>query len=242
MRTAILAILILAASSRAHADERDEAIEKAVRESQVTLQIDREARRSRFQATVVARDGDVITVLTAGHGLGPADSGADLMIGRGEKAARARVEAVARNPNYRPPPSGDIPGADNALARLRIEPDGTLPAVALRPVELARFAIPEPAGRTLTVRSMDQFGAAHVMKAGNYSNPRWLEWGPSYSPVAGDSGGGVFVVRERADGTIGPVVVAVVVDRGERGGGASILHRKDRWVAAALKAPDKAGR
>ena len=65
--------------------------------------------------------------------------------------------------------------------------------------ELAAWAIPEPTGKTLTVGMIDQFGRSHTLKAGNYSNPRWLEWGPTYRPAPGDSGSGVFVIRIKPD-------------------------------------------
>ena len=88
---------------------------------------------------------------------------------------------------------------------------------------------------------VDQFGEAHVVKGGNYSNPRWLEWGPAYRPVGGDSGSGVFVLRRKPDGTIVPILVGVVVDRSERGGGASLVHPKDKWVQAATEAGQAQG-
>jgi hypothetical protein len=45
----------------------------------------------------------------------------------------------------------------------------------------------------------------------------------------------VFVLRSRPDGGAGPILIGVVVDRSTRGGGASLIHRKERWVDAALK-------
>ena len=234
MPTAVLLISLLA-SPPAGDPAKPDMIAPGIRESQVMLQIDHDGKRTQLQATVVSREGDVVTVLTAGHGVGSAHEGTKIRLRRGDRSTTGIVESVTRNPYYRGPGSEDIPGADNAAARIRVAAEGTLVIEDLKAVEVSGFADPGPGGRTLTVQTVDQFGNPHVVKAGNYSNPRWLEWGPSYSPVPGDSGSGVFVVRIKPDGSTGPVLVGVVVDRSGSGGGASILHRKDRWVDAAIK-------
>ncbi len=231
-----IAILLASLLAAAPADDpaKPDPIAPGVRDSQVMLQIDHDGKRTQFQATVVAREDDTVTVLTAGHGVGPAHEGTKIRLRRGDRSTTGIVESVTRNPFYRGPGSEDIPGADNAAARIRVVAEGTLEIEALKVAEVSGWATPEPTGRTLTIQTVDQFGNPHVVKAGNYSNPRWLEWGPSYSPIPGDSGSGVFVVRLKPDGTTGPVLIGVVVDRSERGGGASILHRKDRWVDVAI--------
>lgn len=175
-----------------------------------------------------------LTVLTAAHAIGPADEGAGLRLTQGTTVLDGQVEAVARNPHYRSPPAGDVPGADNAVARFRFDGD----ANRLNPIataELARWAVPDPSGSTVPIQMIDQFAKGRAVRAGNFTNPRWLEWGPSYSPVSGDSGSGVFVLRREPDGTTHPLLIGVVVDRAERGGGASLLSRKDAWVEAALR-------
>ena len=149
-----------------------------------------------------------------------------------------RVESVVRNPFYRPGPSGDVPGADNAVARVFIPAEPEL-LRALGTAEMSAVTVPEPGGRVLSVQVVDQFKVGRVVKAGNFTNPRWLEWGPSYRPVAGDSGSGVFVLKRFPDGQVRPILIGVVVDRGERGGGGSLLSREDAWVEAVLHPPDR---
>ena len=131
----------------------------------------------------------------------------------------------------------EAPGADNAVVRLRVEPPAVhsddYRALAIIDV-LADRPIPGPAGQTLPVHAFDAQGTEHAVRAGNYSNPRWLEWGPSYRPIPGDSGGGVFFLRRGTDGGSRPVLIGVVVERSDRGGGASLISRQQRWLAEAL--------
>jgi hypothetical protein len=210
-------------------------IAEGVRETQITLSMERGGKRTQLQGTVIAKEDGILTVLTAAHGLGPRDVGGVIRLKQGDGAATGRVEKADRNPFYRPPPTSDIPGADNAILHVRLDEGGSLDATKLRTAEVAGWAIPEPNGQLVTVQMIDQFGTGHMVKGGNYSNPRWLEWGPAYRPVGGDSGSGVFVLRKKPDGTIGPILVGVVVDRSERGGGASLIHAKDKWVQAARR-------
>jgi hypothetical protein len=211
------------------------AIAEGVRETQLTLMMDRGGKRTQLQGTVIARDGRTLTVLTAAHGLGPKDVGEAIRLKQGGGVASGRVEKADRNPFYRPPPTTDIPGADNVIVRVRLDEGGSLDPAQVRAAEFAGWAIPDPGGQLVTVQMIDQFGAGHTVKGGNYSNPRWLEWGPAYRPVGGDSGSGVFVQRRKPEGTTGPLLVGVVVDRSERGGGASLVHAKDRWVQLATQ-------
>jgi len=81
---------------------------------------------------------------------------------------------------------------------------------------------------------IDGHGVEHAVRAGNYSNPRWLEWGPAYRPIPGDSGGGVFVVREGPDGRPRPILIGIIVGRDDKGGGASLVSLDQRWLAEAL--------
>ncbi len=222
------------------ADDRP-AIADGVRETQVTLALDRGGKRTRLQGTVIGKEDGTLTVLTAAHGFGPKDVGGEIRLKQGDGTAAGRVEKVDHNPYYRPQPTTDIPGADNAIVRIRLEEGGTLDRTKIRVAEIAGWAIPEPDGQVVTAQMVDQFGAGHFVKGGNYSNPRWLEWGPAYRPVGGDSGSGVFTLRKRVDGRIAPILVGVVVDRSERGGGASLVHSRDKWVQAAAKPAKPAG-
>ena len=213
---------------------------EGIRETQLTLSLERGAKKTQLQATVIGKDGPTLTILTAAHGLGPADVNASIQIRQGGKASTARVERVIRNPYFRPPPNSDIPGADNVIIRVRLDEGGTIELNALRVAVLAPWAIPDSDGQTVVIHTLDQFGKGHVVKAGNYSNPRWLEWGPTYRPIPGDSGSGVFIVRKKADGTTVPYLAGLVVDRSEQGGGASLIHLQDKWVFEATR-PIKPG-
>lgn len=234
-------ILLLAAMASPPADPpKTDPIAPGVRETQVTGMLIHDRKRTQFRATVIAKEGPTLTLLTAAHCLGQAEVGSPIRISRGDSEAQGRVLGIVRNPNYRPAPSADIPGADNAVARIRLDAVGDFPLDELGTAELAGWAVPDPGGGLLTVQMVDQFGKPHVVKAGNYTNPRWLEWGPSYRPAAGDSGSGVFVVRTAPDGATSVLLIGAVVDRSERGGGASLLHRKDRWVNSATRPPGAA--
>ncbi len=209
-------------------------IPDSIRETQVTLQIDQAKKRVQLQATVIARDADSVTLLTAAHGIAPDDRGAQVRLKRGDLWISGRVERVHRNPFYRPSATGDIPGADNAVTRISLDVGGTLEPASLRTAEITPWATPARDGGAIVVQCLDQNGRGQAAKGGNYSNPRWLEWGPAYRPIPGDSGSGVFVLRKKADGSVAPVLVGAVVDRSERGGGASLVSLKDAWLREAL--------
>ena len=221
--------------------------------TQVSVAVDREGSRRRFRATVLRVDGDVVTILTAAHCIAEEDKGwpAALLFGGGV-VVEGVVESATRNPLYRPNQPREIPGPDNAVARLRFrlgakpnaapgaEPEPTTPAEAafrsLRTIPaLTTKFYPGPMGRAVDVRMIDARGAEHAVLAGNHSNPRWLEWGPSYQPIPGDSGGGVVVVRPGPNGQPRPILIGVIVGRDDRGGGASLICLDQPWVAAALK-------
>lgn len=211
------------------------AIPDSIRETQLTLMIDHANKRVQLQSTVIAKSGDSLTLLTAAHGIGPADKGAQVRLKRGELWMAGRVERVERNPYYRPSPSGDIPGADNAVAQIRLDEGGTLDPATLRLAEISAWATPDRDGGAVVIQCLDQKGKGQVARGGNYSNPRWLEWGPAYRPIPGDSGSGVFVMRKKPDGTVAPVLIGAVVDRSESGGGASLLSLRDEWLRSAIE-------
>ena len=149
------------------------------------------------------------------------------------------VVAAARNPGYGRLPGG-YPGADNALALVKLDPDDPDQATfrdATRVAEVAdRLAFGRD-GQVRTVVAIDQRERAHAFRAGNYDNPRWLQWGPSYRPIPGDSGSGVFAYRiaDDPDEEPVPVLVGVVTDRDQLGGGASLVARELPWLAEALR-------
>ena len=228
--------------------------------TQVTVLVDREGSRRRFRATAVRVGAESLTVVTAAHCISEADRGwpVALLLDR-NVVVEGLVGPVARNPSYRPNQPREIPGPDNAVATFRFRfgtPDAaTAPAAgeptprpnldpaaerafrAIRPIGAVstRF-YPAPGGGAVAIRTIDGRGVEHAVRAGNHSNPRWLEWGPAYHPIPGDSGGGVFVVAPGADGTPRPVLIGVIVGRDDRGGGASLLCLDQPWMTRALAA------
>ena len=209
-----------------------------LRATQVTIAIEKDRKRRQFRATVMGRKDDVLTVLTAAHCISDADEdGPALLLIEGEVVEGA-VLSVVRNPSYRTGQNREIPGPDNAVARLRFRP-ANKPATeafeSLRPASaLAARSYPGPSGQTVSVRMIDGHGVEHAVRAGNYSNPRWLEWGPAYKPIPGDSGGGVFIMHPGPDGRPRPVLIGIIVGRDDRGGGASLVSRDMRWIAEEL--------
>ena len=231
----ILLLATLLAPFDGPTNSKPDPIAPGIRETQVTGMFVHDHTRTQFRATVIGKDGPRLTILTAAHCLGPAEVGSPIRFSRGDAALVGRVEAVVRNPNYRATPSGDVPGADNALALVRVEEGGTLPLDALKTAEMVSWPVPDFDGGIVTVQTIDQFEAPHVVKAGNFSNPRWLEWGPVYRPIPGDSGSGMFVVRASGDGSSQVLLIGPVVDRSDKGGGGSLVNRKDRWFDAATR-------
>lgn len=193
----------------------------------------------RFRATLVRKAPDSLHILTAAHCIDPGDVGRVLRLARDGDSLEARVVAVVRNPAFGTAPRGaEIPGADNALVELALEP-GDAPALLehLEPARLAPAPVPGPDGQAVPVYTIDQFGRAHGVRAGNFSNPRWLEWGPAYRPIPGDSGSGVFAYRRRPGSAPEPVLIGVVTDRSPLGGGASLVSRRDSWLSRSLSQP-----
>ncbi len=105
----------------------------------------------------------------------------------------------------------------------------------LAPASISVDIVPDPDGETLPIVSFDQFEKIHAVRAGNYSNPRWLEWGDTYRPIPGDSGSGVFVLRRHENGSLQPILIGVVTDRSQLGGGGSVISRRHAWIAQALR-------
>ncbi len=209
-----------------------------LRATQITLAIERAGSRRQFRATVMAIKDDTITVLTAAHCLSGEDQDGPALLLLDGEILEGTVQAVVRNPSYRINNGREVPGPDSAVARFRFEA-GNRPASeafrAIRPAAtLPTRSYPGPGGQTVGVRMIDGHGVEHAVKAGNYSNPRWLEWGPAYKPIPGDSGGGVFVIQARADGQARPILIGIIVGRDDKGGGASLVSLDQRWLAEAL--------
>ena len=219
--------------------------------TQLTVAVDREGSRRRFRATALRVESDVVTILTAAHCISDADKGWPVALLRGEGVViEGVVESAVRNPLYRPNQPKEIPGPDNAVARLRFrlgeENGAATPAqAAFRSIRtipaLSTKFYPAPGARPVDVRMIDGHGVEHAVRAGNHSNPRWLEWGPAYQPIPGDSGGGVVVVRPGPNGQSRPILIGVIVGRDDRGGGASLICLDQPWVAEAVKPSPRPG-
>ena len=209
-----------------------------LRATQVSIAIEKGRSRRQFRATVMARMERDLTVLTAAHCISDADENGPALLLLDGEVVEGTVLSVVRNPSYRTGQNREIPGPDNAVAKLRFKPSSKAAAGAfdsLKPAQaLSARSYPGPAGQTVSVRMIDGHGVEHAVRAGNYSNPRWLEWGPAYKPIPGDSGGGVFVMHAGTDGQPRPILIGIIVGRDDRGGGASLVSRDMRWIADEL--------
>ena len=218
-----------------------------LKETQVSIALERGRTRREFRATAMAVEGDVLTVMTAAHCVSDADKDGPALFLRDGEVVEGTVLSVVRNPSYREKPGakastpGEVPGPDNAIARFRFRPSNKAAEQAFRTIRPAQAlsgrAYPGPSGQAVAVHMTDQHGVEHGLKAHNLGNPRWLQWGPSYKPVPGDSGGGVFALQPLADGTSRPVLIGVIVGNDPFGGGASIVSRDQKWIADALPKP-----
>ena len=208
--------------------------------TQVTMTIERDGRQRRFRATIVGKKDLEITLFTAAHCLVESDiEGPAHLITADNEVLEASVLSVIRNPAYRNRTPNEIRGTDNAITRVRLKaPTNSAASRALdqlRPVEaLPSRPYPSPGGQTIAVRMIDAKGVEHALKAGNHRNPRYLEWGPSYKPIPGDSGGGVFVIREIPNARPQAILIGTIVGQDERGGAASLVSHEMKWVEDAL--------
>lgn len=236
-KVAILsAFLVATANAGGGAPDPSDRATSGIEESQVTILL-RGLRSSRFRATVVARRGRVLMAVTAAHCLAAAEAGNPVEIHRGESVLRGRIGKVDRNPAYQPPRFPQLMGTDIAIVSVHVDPDGEAEAGGLESIRAAGVAtgpIPAPDGRRVTVHISDQYGNEHVIPAGNFSNPKMLTWGPKFHPVRGDSGSGVFVLRNVAGAQPEPILIGVVVGSDDRGGGASLIHKRHPWVVQSL--------
>jgi hypothetical protein len=210
-----------------------------LRATQVTIAIEKDRRRRQFRGTVLARKDDTLTILTAAHCMSDADENGPALLLLDHEVVEGTVLSVVRNPAYRAGQSSEIGGPDSAIARLRCRAPTSKAAIeafgAVKPASaIAARSYPGPSGQTVAVRMIDGHGVEHAVRAGNYSNPRWLEWGLAYKPIPGDSGGGVFVINSGADGKAVPVLIGIIVGRDDKGGGASLVSKDMRWIADEL--------
>ncbi len=247
MSTIRLGLLVLLTSFPCfvRAQEKEQAPPKVpdwkalgVEPTQLTLVLDEKNLESRFRASVLASQDNRLTVLTAAHALAAKDQGQVIHLRQGQQSIDARVVEVIQNPDYTVSPYHDSPGADNAVARLQVLSEGEEAKSfldGLRIVKVTPWPIPDRLGQTVGIVTQDQFGKFHLVRAANFSNPFWLEWGPSYRPIPGDSGGGVFTVIKGKDGALQTILIGVVVVRSEVGGGASVVSRRYPWLDKAVE-------
>jgi len=133
----------------------------------------------------------------------------------------------------------EVPGADNAVATLRFPArpgQADLTTRPLRPApRLAASTYPGPSGGAVTARLFDADGRERSVRAGNFQNPRLLEWGHGFDPKSGDAGGGVFVLRGVPGGRPESFLIGVLMGPDERGGSASLVALDMNWLADALR-------
>jgi hypothetical protein len=213
-----------------------------VRDTQLNLRLELPMGERRFRATVLRRNERSLLILTAAHCLSRLDRSREIDLLLGERSLKAVVRQVVRNPSFDSAPPDAIPGADNALALIDVEPEDDEEAAILarlRPAELVRGRLFRPDGEVASVVMIDQKEREHELRAANYGNPRWLEWGPKYQPIPGDSGSGVFITLAGEPGKRRALLVGVVTDRSPTGGGASLVHGREPWLVEGIAGMEK---
>ena len=212
-----------------------------IAETQVSLEVG--ALQAR--ATVIGKTRSSLVVETAAHALSAHDVGRQVTVGPRGRCLVGRIAYVTRNPNFQPIMHGDSDGpsidgavgVDSAVAVIdvRLRDSAARRAFdAFRAAEMATRLVPGSPSRVLWVHIVDQFGNDHVVRAGNHLNPRCLAWGgQGYEPRPGDSGSGVFVVVETADGRVKPILIGNVAQVDDRGGLATLAHRAP-WIDRAI--------
>ena len=210
--------------------------------TQLTVRMGQE----QFRATILAKEGSEITVLTAAHCIAERDAGKPLAVRFGSIAVRGEVILAAHNPDYKPVPVRNpnskgvrnVLSVDSAVARLRLTaqtPEEQKALEQMGTIDLVASPIVRGRSRALTVHIIDQQGRLHVVTAGNHLNPKCLAWGNSpYRTLPGDSGAGVFVARDGADGKPRPILVGNVALSDDRGGIGPLVSRASKWLDPVL--------
>lgn len=234
-------VLILTAQNDTKAEPAPTGTE-LIRATQVTVIVEDGRKLTKFQGTVLARSHESMTILTAAHCLANSEDGLQLVITQSgvPVAVRGRVSRVVRNPYYLPGANGPTSGADNAIAVLDLQPANDKQRQfleALGTANLVEWPAMSKEGQVLNLTVHDQKGVEHTVRASNFSNPRWLEWGLVYQPIPGDSGSGLFVVLRDSKGVDHAVLIGSLVDRSREGGGGSLVCKRYPWVVNALAPP-----
>jgi formylglycine-generating enzyme required for sulfatase activity len=211
-----------------------------LKETQVAMILDKGPVRSQFRATVIAKGQGELRIITAAHCLSARDVGMPVRIRQGTAGWSGRVATVIRNPVFPDKPRpGEASGDDAAFAILSVDPADADLIRAFEAIQAAAVAgrpILDPSGQTVVVYVRNQFDKEYAFRAGNYSNPKWLEWGRSFEAVAGDSGSGVLVFGRTPEGKPQPILVGVVStdNKNVRGGTATLISKRDPWLREAL--------
>ena len=227
--------------SAARRAEVEETWRKRLEPTQLNVQLVDARGGVRFRATLVGRTEDSLVLLTAAHCVEPDDKGRPIQVARGDHKAVLKATGVAINPWRQPGLPDAIPGSDNAILVLEAALANSDEARWLADVQVARLVekpTPGPDGATIPIFAIDQFEKPHLVRAGNFSNPRWLEWGKTYTPIPGDSGSGVFGFVSGKNDELEPVLIGVVTDQSPTGGGGSIVAVRDPWVTPWLPGLD----
>jgi hypothetical protein len=175
--------------------------------------------------------------------------GSTVTLSQGRSAFLGKITASTPNPDYHPivsrdPSNKGVRGVlcvDNAVATIEVSLRNEAESKVFQAVKTADLSqSPMPAANasvTMVVHIIDQHGNEHTVKAGNHLNPKCLAWGnASFRPLPGDSGAGVFFVRETPDGKSGLLLIGNVALSDDRGGIAPLLSRQNPWVEQAVSA------
>lgn len=211
-------------------------------ETQLTLRLGPVQGRG----TVIAVADDTLTVITAAHFVSVDAAGKTVLVRRNEGDLIGRVMAATPNPNFHMDRSGKpsedpargTVGVDTAVVIIKVDlrgEGGYRVFRTIKPADMTPHPIPGGPNQILIVHIVDQFGEEHVVRAGNHLNSKCLAWGRrGYDTRPGDSGAGVFVIRNRADGEPRLTLIGTVSQSDGRGGIASLAHRNDPWIERAV--------
>jgi hypothetical protein len=216
-----------------------------IAETQLTLRLNPVQGR----ATVIGIADETLTVVTAAHVLSAGDVGRTILLIQQQGRLSGRVVAVTRNPLFHQIRSrnphellaeGTL-GVDSAVVTIAVDlqHDGERRVFKLiKAADLTAQAIPGRPDQIVPVRIVDQYGLEHVLRAGNHLNPKCLAWGrASFDTRPGDSGAGVFLMRNTPEGEPRPILIGVVSQTDDRGAIGSLIHRDEPWIEDTLAHP-----